>query len=374
MKNPYNYFSIALDEDFCTRNDDIKLLKSYIQNSANVVLFSKRRYGKTTLLKELFKNHLDKDTLSVYIDLYGIKDEYEFIQKLSLQISKLYSVSDIKQTVQNLKNIFKKISFSITINQKTSMPELKPEFIKKDFEILLDELLDGFTNYLEHNGKIAVIAIDEFQEILNITNIDLEAILRTKIQYHKNISYIFTGSKQHILTNMFNDNKKPFYAMSTNYELKPIEEGIFFEYVAIRFKLKNIKITKDIFNTIYYICDKETRAILKLCYELFEQNENCTLDSESINSIIEIINLQNDSVYRLLSDTLTQNQMTVLNIIANNKSDLLSLNISQKYNISTQTIKSAITSLLKKELIYKQDSSYVVYDKEFDFWLKEDIL
>ncbi|MEA3497853.1 MAG: ATP-binding protein [Campylobacterota bacterium] len=370
MQNPFNYFSIATDNNFCNRDKDIELLKKYILNSSNVVLFSKRRYGKTTLIKEVLKNHLPKSIYKVYIDLYGIQDKYDFIQRLSLEISKLYSVGDIKQTLLNLKNIFTKISFSLTINQKTAMPEIKPEFIKKDFQLLLDELLDGFVNFLDTNNKKAVIAMDEFQEILNIKEIDIEAILRTKIQYHKNVSYIFTGSKQHLLTNMFNNNKKPFYAMSTNFELKPIDEDIFFEYSKKRFKLKDITLTKEIFSNIYNLCDKETRAILKICYELFEHNKNSTINNKILDNIIEMINLQNDSVYRLLSDTLTTNQIIVLKIIANEYKEILSLEISKKYNISIQSIKSAINSLMKKELLYKNENKYIVYDKEFDFWLK----
>lgn len=371
MENQFNYFSIATDNDFCNRDEDINRLKSYISNSANVVLFSKRRYGKTTLLQELFKNHLDENIASVYIDIYGIIDEYEFIRKLSKEIVKHYKLTDIKQTISNLKNIFNKISFSLTIDQKTAMPELKPEFVNKDFIELFDELLDSFEEFLSSKNIKGVIAIDEFQEILNISNLDMEAILRTKIQRHSNISYIFTGSKQHLLTSMFNDNKKPFYAMSTNYELKPIYEKLFLDFVKKRFDSKKIDIDENCFNYIYTICDKETRAILKICYEIFEYHGDKKLQIDDINGIIKIINMQNDSVYRLLCDTLTQNQVITLKIISNEKNRLLSQDIAKQYNISQQSIKSAINSLYKKELIYKQEDHYIVYDKEFDFWLKE---
>lgn len=369
MKNPFNYFSIATDENFCNRDEDINSLKSYISNGANIVLFSKRRYGKTTLLTELFKNHLDKNYCSVYIDIYGINDQYELIQKLSAKIVEHYKLIDITQTLKNLKSIFNKISFSLTINQKTAMPEIKPEFIKKDFNYLLDELLDNFQDFLTKQNKKAVIAIDEFQDILNISDINIEAILRTKIQYHTNISYIFTGSKQHMLTSMFNDNKKPFYTLATNYELKPIKEIEFFKFISIRLAKKSILLNSDDFKYIYHLCNGETRIIQKIFYELFEKYENITIDSTIINSILEILNLQNDSIYKLLCDNLTKNQTVTLKIISQNKAEILSIDIAKRYNISQQSIKSSINSLLKKELIYKENGIYIIYDKEFDFWL-----
>ncbi len=369
MKNPFNFYSITTDENFCNRDEDIKQLKSYISNSANVVLFSKRRYGKTTLLNELFKNHLDNNTLSIYIDIYGINDKYTLIQKLSAKILEYYKVTDITQTIKNLKSIFNRISFSLTINQKTAMPEIKPEFIKQDFELLFDELLDNFQDFLVEKKQKAVIAIDEFQDILNITDINMEAILRSKIQYHTNISYIFTGSKQHMLTSMFNDNKKPFYTLASNYELKPIDKDIFYQYTHKRLLKKEIKLSSDIFLYIYNLCDGETRMIQKIFYEVFEHYKKVILDEIVFEEVIEKLNSQNDSVYKLLCDNLTQNQIITLKIISHNLSEILSKNISDKYNISQQSIKSALNSLLKKELVYKQDKKYIVYDKEFDFWL-----
>jgi len=371
MNNPFNFFGVVIGENFCSREDDIQNLKGYINNSANVVLFSKRRYGKTTLITELFKNHLNEDNLSVYIDIYGINDKFELIEKLSKQIVNYYKVTDLSQTIKNLRSLFNKISFSLTINQKTAMPEIKPEFIKQDFEILLDEVLDGFQEFLSKNNKKAVIAIDEFQDILNITDINLEAVLRSKIQHHTHISYIFTGSKQHMLTSMFNDNKKPFYTLATNYELKAIKEDDFYQYVQKRLSQKIVTLSKDTFSFIYKITNGETRIIQKIFYEVFEHYEKQELLIEDIKEILNILNLQNDSVYKLLCDNLTLNQIITLKIIAKEESELFSQEISLKYNISTQSIKSALKSLLTKEFVYKQDKNYTVYDKEFDFWLSQ---
>lgn len=368
MKNPFNYFSIVTGEDFCSRDDDITALKSYIENSANVVLFSKRRYGKTTLLKELFENQLD-DICSIYVDIYGITDKYELLRKLAVEIIKYYKVSDIQQTLKNLKNMFSRISFSLTINQKTAMPEIRPEFLNKDFDKLLDEVLDGFVEFLVFNDKKAVIAIDEFQDIVNITDVDLEAVLRSKIQYHTNISYIFTGSKQHMLTGMFNNNKKPFYTLAANYELKPIDSDKFFEYAKKRLDLKNLDLKEKEFEYIYELSSGETRILQKIFYEIFEKYEDVPIQKSDIEDIIHMINMQNDSVYRILCDNLTKNQITVLKIVSKKYEELLSKEVLEKFNISAQSIQSSLNALLKKELIYKNGKGYTVYDKEFEFWL-----
>jgi len=110
--------------------------------------------------------------------------------------------------------------------------------------------------------------------------------------------------------------------------------------------------------------------IQKIFYEIFEQYHDITIDKIIIDEILNMLNLQNDSVYKLLCENLTQNQIITLKIVSNNQKEIMSSGISNKYNISQQSIKSALNSLLKKEIIYKQDDKYIVYDKEFDFWLK----
>ena len=66
-------------------------------------------------------------------------------------------------------------------------------------------MIEDFFNSLEQLSKTSkiIIAIDEFQQIANITDVKIDAILRKYIQNRTNISYIFLGSKRHILTSLF---------------------------------------------------------------------------------------------------------------------------------------------------------------------------
>jgi predicted transcriptional regulator len=172
-----------------------------------------------------------------------------------------------------------------------------------------------------------------------------------------------------MLTTMFNNNKKPFYTLATNYELKPIGKDVFYSYIVERLDKKNIKVSIGDFEYIYDISDGETRIIQKIFYELFEKYENKEIIKDDIEDIIEMLNMQNDSVYRLLCDNLTKNQVTTLKIIAQNSTEILSKDILVKYKISAASIQSSLNSLLKKELVYKNENRYIIYDKEFDFWL-----
>jgi hypothetical protein len=70
MRNPFIYGEEAADEAFCDREGEIKELLRDIQNGVNVIIFSPRRYGKTSLIKQVLKQLDKKKTASVYVDLY----------------------------------------------------------------------------------------------------------------------------------------------------------------------------------------------------------------------------------------------------------------------------------------------------------------
>ena len=54
-KNPFIYGEEVSGEYFCDREEEIKELLRDIENSQNVIIFSPRRYGKTSLIKEVLR-------------------------------------------------------------------------------------------------------------------------------------------------------------------------------------------------------------------------------------------------------------------------------------------------------------------------------
>lgn len=49
MPNPFLIETLSPDSPFCDRDDEIARLQSCAESGTNVVLFSPRRYGKTSL-------------------------------------------------------------------------------------------------------------------------------------------------------------------------------------------------------------------------------------------------------------------------------------------------------------------------------------
>ncbi|HBN23129.1 MAG TPA: ATPase, partial [Holosporales bacterium] len=93
MKNPFSYTSIVEGESFCNRQKEKDELLSFIINSQNILLYSHRRYGKTSLIFEVFKKakHKRPKINTMHVDLYGTLSEKEFVAAILSSLSQIES-------------------------------------------------------------------------------------------------------------------------------------------------------------------------------------------------------------------------------------------------------------------------------------------
>ncbi|MEA3552792.1 MAG: ATP-binding protein [Campylobacterota bacterium] len=367
MKNRFQYTLKVSNDNFCGREKEIQILHSYINNSQNILLYSKRRVGKSSLIQELYSNHISDDIIKVYLDIYDIVTPYDFANYLYKAIADALPF-DMVTSISKLKDIFSKTSFSATITKNGEF-KLKPEFITKDFEEIIDDALGSFSNYLTKTKQQAVLTIDEFQQISLIKDKKIDALLRKYIQEHTNISYIFTGSKKHLLTSLFINQSSPLYEMANHMELKNIDEEVFFKFV--NDKLNN-KISAELFNYIYNIANGESKLIQNICYHLYElEKESCITDD--IDEIINFILDEMDGSFRILFDRLTITKKAILKLISScNGIDIYKKEKLVKFNLEKNQITSNIKNLYEKdELIeYQDNKQIIIQNRTFELWIK----
>lgn len=374
MKNPFK-FDIEVDGDFfCGRDNEISEVIDYIDNETNLIMFSKRRIGKSSLIKEIFSNKLDKSILSTHVDIYAISNIRELYEHLKLGleaslIAKETSLDKLAKLSEDLGSYFINSDVKLTIGAK---PKLEIASTEKDYYKALDQLFKGYFEFLSKKDLQAVIAIDEFQKILSLNNSEkVEALLRTIVNKRKNCSFIFTGSKRNLLLSLFNRSDRPFFKLGMEYQLSPIDFDEFFDWTNDRFKRKNIIVEREAFQYLYDEADGETRFIQLISYEIFTKQENDSLVKLSDISVYleDIIKKKKDLA--VLLDTYTVAQQNTLKIIAvNDGINLFEDNLVSDYDIKISSIQSALKSLIEKGVVFKADKKVQFEDVEFKMWLK----
>ena len=235
-----------------------------------------------------------------------------------------------------------------------------------------DITIRSIFNYLNESGKEVYIAIDEFQQIAEYPEKGTEALLRSYIQFAQHVHFIFSGSKQHLMAEIFGSPKHPFYQSTEMMGLKPLKCDIYYNFCQSFFKQKGGDLSKEIFEHIYQQFDGHTwyiQCIMNRLYESESQVENMSQVNAALLSILE----GREPQFESMTQFFTENQFALLKAIA--KDGIVAQPTAGKFikghKLSgASSVKAALKILEDKELVYRTNDGYLIYDRFMDLWLK----
>ena len=229
-------------------------------------------------------------------------------------------------------------------------------------------MLENAMRLLEQYSKKnrMVVVFDEFQEIENYSKGEFEKRLRGIIQRHNKISYIFSGSRQHILSNMFNSKGKAFYKLAHSYPLPEIDEYEYIAWTKGLFK-RHKDISEEIILDVVNLCEKHPMYIQQFLYHLWDSDLSAR---DIITQTLNLIIMRNENEFMILWDSLTLNQRKTLKLIAlNDGNEIYSAESLKSVSLSTPSqVTKAIESLTNKEIILK-NGKYKIQDIIFKHWI-----
>ena len=115
MSNPFS-LAIAQGTGFCDGEKEIKDLLRHGRNGDNVLLFSPRRYGKTSLVRRTLDRLSEEGFLTVYVDLFPIISERDLVSRFSSDLVKgIGRGLDHRTLAARLKDLFKRLIPTIEV-------------------------------------------------------------------------------------------------------------------------------------------------------------------------------------------------------------------------------------------------------------------
>jgi len=370
--NPFILRHYSGPEFFCNREFETDSLLKNIENKVNTICFAQRRLGKTALLHHVF-NKLSKDSNAdcIYIDIYATQRLQEFTNQLANSIFKIYP--EKRGVGKRFWELIKLLRPVVTIDELSGTPELSLDINQpKQIERSIPQLL----SFLDQQKKKVVIAIDEFQQILTYPENNVEALLRTAIQPLENVSFIFCGSNQAMMFEIFNSVKRPFYASASSLHLQKIEAGDYFKFIEQHFRNNSRVIEPDAINDLLELTKIHTYYTQLLCHRVFSLKHkviNASIVHKELNHIL----VENEGIYFQYRNLLTNAQWRLLKAIAIEEEveQPYSHQFLSKHRLGTSAmVKRSMESLINKEMIYRNisvDKPYFeVYDKFLMRWLQ----
>ncbi|MCE9539009.1 MAG: ATP-binding protein [Bacteroidetes bacterium] len=369
--NPFLINNYLSPDYFCDRESETKTLLDNIHNQSNTVFFAQRRVGKTALIQHVFYLLKKKEITSIYIDIYATQNLKDFTNQLANSIYNIFPEN--KSMSKRFWEAIKLLRPIISVDEISGTPQLSLDITQnKQFEKTIPQLL----HFLDVQNIKTVIAIDEFQQILNYPEKNVEALLRTSIQQLKNVHFVFCGSNQKMMHHIFNSAKRPFYASTKNITLQKIDSTIYAHFIKEQFEKHKFKINTNDIELILELSDSHTYYTQRLCHEIFA-NGIKTITADSILQTINHILLDNEGVYFQYRNLITPAQWNLLKAIAieHKIEQPYAQKFMYKHNLGTSAnVKRGIEALVEKEMIYYNTGVakpyYEVYDKFLMRWLQ----
>ena len=368
-QNPFVYEGYEGPDYFCDRTVETEKLIANLTNGRNTTLISPRKIGKTGLIRHTLNQikQQNKDAVCIYVDIFHTCNLHDFIQALGRAIiEEKLSVS--RGALDKVLKFFSLWRPTVSLDPVTGAPTISVTFERSDTEYTLKSIFE----YLKNSGREVFIAIDEFQTIADYPEQGTEALLRSYIQFIHNAHFVFSGSKLHLMAEMFASPKRPFYQSTDTISLEPLHEEIYYDFASRFFKAKKGSIATDVFRQLYEQFDGYTWYMQSVLNRLYESEMHVT-DYQQVRDTILGIITDKSSQYETLMNFLTSNQLQLLKAIAleGRVAQPQAHEFLQKYELpSASSIRKSLDVLKEKELVYKSQDGLMVYDRFLDLWLK----
>ena len=357
-------------EYFCDRENETKTLIENIRGGSSTILTAQRRIGKTSLIMHVL-GKLPARTRGIYLDILPTENLNGFLNEFASSV--IRNVPDRRNPGKKLWDFIKSLRPSLTFDILTGAPQVS--FAVKEQEV--NRHIESIIQFLEKQDDRYVIAIDEFQQILKYPEKNSDAWFRSVIQKLRNVVFIFSGSQQHLMTELFSVPSRPFYNSSRMMKIGKIDHDKYLKFISGKMAENNISVTEDIVNQMLEWTDVHTFYVQLLCNRVFLRGM-AEVSEQDWKEEAERLLLEQEPVFYNYRSMLTSIQWNLLKAAA--KEDLLyeptGYSFISRHNLGNPaTILRTLTAILRMELIYhdfdaKGRKYYKINDLLFRRWVE----
>ena len=370
-ENPFIVSGRIRPEYFCDRKAESERMIKLLTNGNNVVLKSDRRMGKTGLIQYCFDQPVLHDNYyTFFVDILHTTCLQELVHELGRTVYE-QTVPRGKKMVQNLVKALRSIAGKMGFDASTGLPT---------FSVGLGDIeqpeytLEEIFGYLQQADKPCIVAIDEFQQVAKYLEINIEALLRGHIQRIDNCRFVFSGSERHMLEQMFDSRKHPFYKSADNMNLGAIDRDVYVDFMCQKFQEKGRSLDAEATKVVYDMFEGHTYYVQKTMNEAFadtSRGDKCTV--ETLGTAVSDILAGNDYYYRELLSRMTIKQKMLLYAIAEDglATQITSADFIKRHKLtSASSVQSAVKRLLSDGYVVEEDRRYRVNDRFFGLWIQ----
>ena len=374
MKKSFIYGVSVSGENFTDRVEETRRLAMDFENGVNVILISPRRMGKTSLVKKVQNQISGPKIQVVYMDIYDCRSEYDFYNKFATTILKETS-GKMDLFLDNVKQFLTRLSPKVSFSPDPNMDySVSLGITPKNYSP--EEILNLPEQIAAKMDMHIVVCIDEFQQIGEwADSLTIQKRMRSVWQHQQHTSYCLFGSKKHLLANLFQNRRMPFYHFGDTIYLKPISTSDWIPFICGKFAEKGKKISEELVSKICTTVGSHSSYVQQLAWNIMVNTETEVTDEIFQQSISELL-AQCSPLFIQQIQGLTTYQMNLIRCLCQGvRKDFTSKEVLETYQLGSKSNISRLKkTLVEKEIIEEEGDTITLADPIFELWFKREYM
>jgi type II secretory pathway predicted ATPase ExeA len=372
MQNPFRYGGIVRKEAFCNRKQELADITRAIENGDTLFVFSERRMGKTSLVQLAAQGLSRRRYIPVYVDLWPTDGEFLFATTVARAIARA-TTTQAGRLLETARQLFATLVPSVTIDQQGAPQVVFGATRLAEPAASLEEVLAAPAAIAAQRDRQVVLVLDEFQQTLTYESDRVLRCLRSVLQSQDRVSTILLGSRKHLIQSMVLDRSAPLYRAGGHYPLGPIEEKHWQAFIRSRFKSAGKAIGAERVRALCALTEGHPFYTQHLCHALWELcPPGDAVTEEHVETAVDLLLDREQHAYVALWESLTANQRRLLRGIASAVAiqQPFSADFLQAHRLrSASVVQRALGPLLKRDLVDRTETGYVLTDRFFRIWI-----
>jgi hypothetical protein len=374
--NPFVYGEVVTSAAFADREQERDRLGRDLAEGQKVFLISPRRYGKSSLIRDVMNGLAAARILTVEVTVAASSSYVGFLEAYARALLS----ADTPQSgfrrwaAELLAAVHPQLRFDPQpagdAKVSISFPAVRSA---RDTARLADEIFALPARIAEARRQRLAIALDEFQAITAFDEARVEHALRAAVQQQRSVGYVFAGSEPSLMERMITP-RRPFYKAGPVVRLGKIDPQIFAAFIETKFARSGIRPDEGLGDAIVELAENVPYDVQRLAHETWDDVRAAGRKTASLDDLHLTLGRLLDEQHTMFEEAwqrLTLAQRAVLRaIVLENGRELLSAGVRDRHRLpAASSVQSALAALVRQDIVMKDRERYVVNDSLYREWM-----
>ena len=375
-ENPFTYGEIVGAGAFADRDDERERLSRDLAAGQKVFLISPRRYGKSSLVRDVLRGLARQNILTVAVTVASSSSYLGFLESYAQAlIAADTPASRLRRWAGELLQVVRpELRFDAdpmgTSRFALAFPSVRTA---RDTARLAAEVFALPGRIAAARQQRMAIALDEFQAIASFNGGSVEHALRAAVQDQRAVGYVFAGSEPSLMERRLGP-RRPFYKAGPVMRLEKIDEALFADFLDGQFVASGMRPEAGLGAAIVDLAANVPYDVQRLAHETWDDLKAAgrkTVMLADLHATLTRLLGEQHTIFEQSWQRLTLPQRAVLRaLVLEHGRELLSADVRTRHRLpGSSTVQAALAALVRQDIVMKEGSRYLASDSLYREWV-----